>query len=40
MNLPLKLIIHKKSYSGVIGYNSDLKRISKNKYSGYIRTTK
>jgi hypothetical protein len=29
MNLPLKLIIHKQSYSGLIGYNSDLKRIIK-----------
>jgi hypothetical protein len=30
MNLPLKLIINKQSYSGAIGFKSDLKRIIKN----------
>ena len=37
MNLPLKLIINKQSYSGAIGYNFGLKRIIKNKCCGYIR---
>ncbi len=40
MSLPLELIIHKKSYSEVIGYNSDLKRIIKNKDSRNMRNTK
>ena len=40
MNRPLKLFISKESQSGVIGYIADFEYINRNRYSGYIRTTK
>ena len=40
MNQQLQLFINKESYPEGIDYSADLKRVIKNKYSVYIRTTK